>query len=82
MDAINLTAQDLVEHGLFPKDGIKQGDLIHLKVVGPGQVSDGISFIGKIGKIDIGVVVMNENFRLQNIPWKDILEIWPIVVRS
>jgi len=79
MNVTNLTAQDLVERGLFPKDGIKQGDLIHLKVVGPGQVSDSITFVGKI---DIGIVVMDEKFRFQNIPWKDIIEIWPTTIRS
>ena len=72
------------------ESGLESGDHIHLGVCGPGQVSDYAIYLGEYVGTNYqvlcggttGIVTLGIKVKLQNefidLPWGDILELWPI----
>lgn len=60
---------------------LQVGDMVHIGVVGPGQVTNDAQYLGPLLRRNevTGIIVSIRGERVE-LPWGDLIELWPIPV--
>lgn len=61
------------------ESGIQAGDSLHVGVVGPGQSTNDAQFVRRmVKKNQVTGVVLSIRGQETELPWADIVELWPL----